>query len=142
MGVYIFLGLILAVAVFIAWKISTQKNQDISSHIRLSVSEGINNLKDELNRNNIVQAVEIGDIKKSINDELHRFKQDITRLGDEQIKESKESLRDNFLRLQEQVEKRLEDINAKVENRLSKGFEETNKTFINIIERLTKIDEA
>lgn len=142
MGIYILLILVLIVALFIAWKISSQKEEDVSQHIKLSVSEGINNLKDELNKNNIAQVEKIGEIKKSINDELHRFKQDITKMGDDQIKESKETLRDNFQRLQEQVEKRLEDINAKVENRLSKGFEETNKTFTNIIERLAKIDEA
>ncbi|MEW6468717.1 MAG: DNA recombination protein RmuC [Bacteroidota bacterium] len=142
MGIYVLLGAILLIAIFIAWKLSTQNREDISPQVKLSVSEGINSLKDELNRNNIAQVKEIGDIKKSINDELHRFKMEITKMGDEQIKESKESLRDNFQRLQEQVEKRLEDINAKVESRLNKGFEETNKTFTNIIERLTKIDEA
>ena len=33
-------------------------------------------------------------------------------------------------------------MNAKVEERLSKGFEETTKTFGNVLERLSKIDEA
>ena len=33
-------------------------------------------------------------------------------------------------------------MNSKVEERLSKGFEETTKTFGNVLERLSKIDEA
>ena len=33
-------------------------------------------------------------------------------------------------------------MNMKVEERLSKGFEETTKTFGNVLERLSKIDEA
>jgi len=36
----------------------------------------------------------------------------------------------------------MEGINKKVEYRLNEGFEKTNKTFTNIVERLTKIDEA
>jgi len=36
----------------------------------------------------------------------------------------------------------MERINKKVEYRLNEGFEKTNKTFTNIVERLTKIDEA
>lgn len=139
----ILLVALLVVALFIAWKVSSSQGvADTSPQIRLSVSEGINHLKDELNKNNIAQVKEIGEIKKSINEELNRFKESITKMGDEQIKESKETLRDNFSKLQEQVEKRLEEINTKVENRLSKGFEETNKTFTNIIERLAKIDQA
>ena len=33
-------------------------------------------------------------------------------------------------------------MNAKVEERLAKGFEETTKTFGSVLERLGKIDEA
>lgn len=36
----------------------------------------------------------------------------------------------------------MDGINTKVEERLSQGFEKTNKTFTNIVERLSKIDEA
>ena len=40
------------------------------------------------------------------------------------------------------MENRLDFMNTKVEERLSKGFEETTKTFGNVLERLSKIDEA
>lgn len=142
MDIYLLLGAILLVAIFIAWKVSLQNEGGMSQQIKLSVSEGIREIKDDLNRNNIFQVEKIGNIQTSINDELHRFKQDITTLSDAQITTTKDNLRDNFQKLQEQVEKRLEAINEKVESRLSKGFEETNKTFTSIIERLAKIDEA
>lgn len=142
MGFYIFLFLILAVVLFIAWKSSVRSEDGTSQQLKLTISEEMQKVKDDLNKNNIAQVKEIGDIKRSINDELHRFKQDITRLTDEQISQTKDSLRDNFDKLQKEVEKRLEDINSKVESRLNKGFEETNKTFTSIIERLSKIDEA
>lgn len=134
---------ILCLLVFIAFRLNNKENANaFNQAINLGISDGIGKIIKELGANNLAQVREIGEIKKSINDELNRFKQDITKMGDEQIKENKEGLLNNFLKLQQQVEKRLEEINVKVETRLSKGFEETNKTFTSIIERLIKIDEA
>ena len=48
----------------------------------------------------------------------------------------------DFTKLNEQVEGRLLLINEKVNERLDQNFEKTNKTFMNVIERLSKIDEA
>lgn len=140
--VYILLALIFALVVYMLLRPQGKNDNSISQSIELNVSKGISSLKDEMNKNNVSQVEKIGEIKKSINDELHRFKQDITKMSDDQVSQTKENLRDNFQKLQEQVEKRLEDINTKVETRLSKGFEDTNKTFTSIIERLAKIDEA
>lgn len=142
MGLYILLALILLITIFIAWKIFSQSNNVISQQIKLSISEGIREIKDEHNKHNVNQLKEIGDIKRNILDDLHHFKHDITKVSEEQNRQSREALRDNFQKLQEQVEKRLDEINTKVESRLNKGFEETNKTFNNIVERLARIDEA
>ena len=51
-------------------------------------------------------------------------------------------LNDNFSSLNEKVTQNLDRINLRVEERLNEGFEKTNKTFINILERLSRIDEA
>ena len=51
-------------------------------------------------------------------------------------------LNKDFNNLNEHIEKRLLLINDKVNERLDENFEKTNKTFMNVIERLTKIDEA
>ena len=45
-------------------------------------------------------------------------------------------------RLQELVENRLSAIDQKVMSNLETGFNKTNETFVNIVERLSKIDEA
>ncbi|MBR3049700.1 MAG: DNA recombination protein RmuC [Bacilli bacterium] len=52
------------------------------------------------------------------------------------------NLNSDFNKLNDQVEKRLLAINEKVNERLDQNFEKTNKTFMNVIERLSKIDEA
>lgn len=142
MLLYILLSIIIVICLYLAWKISTQNNEGVSQQIKLSISEGIIEIKDAQNKNNVAQVKEIGEINKSINEELNRFKESISRMSDQQIKETKDNLQTNFEKLQKDVENRLNLINDKVEMRLSKGFEETNKTFTSIIERLAKIDEA
>ena len=52
------------------------------------------------------------------------------------------TVNDDFTKLNESVEKRLIMINEKVNERLDQNFEKTNKTFMSVIERLSKIDEA
>ena len=52
------------------------------------------------------------------------------------------NLSQDFSSLNENVERRLMVINDKVNERLDQNFEKTNQTFTNVIERLSKIDEA
>ena len=52
------------------------------------------------------------------------------------------NLNNDFNKLNDKVEKRLLAINDKVNERLDENFEKTNKTFMSVIERLSKIDEA
>ena len=51
-------------------------------------------------------------------------------------------MNDDFNKLNETIVNRLNNINDKVNERLDVNFEKTNKTFTNILERLSKIDEA
>lgn len=73
-----------------------------------------------------LQTLEINTMK-----ELQSFKDDLNK-----------SLHSDFEHLNEQVEKRLLAVNEQVNIRLDQNFEKTNKTFTNVIERLSKIDEA
>ena len=52
------------------------------------------------------------------------------------------TMNDNHDKLNEKLEKKLTMINDKVNERLDQNFEKTNKTFNNVLERLSKIDEA
>ena len=73
----------------------------------------------------------ISKLEVSMMKEMGEFKNDLSH-----------SMNDDFTKLNEQVEKRLLLINEKVNERLDQNFEKTNKTFMNVIERLSKIDEA
>lgn len=62
--------------------------------------------------------------------------------NNENLVKISEQFRVSERNINETISKNLDVINKKVEERLNEGFKETNKTFLSIIERLSKIDEA
>lgn len=82
-----------------------------------------------INESNITER--LGKLEVNMMKEMGEFKNDLSR-----------TMNEDFTKLNEQVEKRLLMINEKVNERLDQNFEKTNKTFMNVIERLSKIDEA
>ena len=73
----------------------------------------------------------LGKLEVNMIKEMSLFKSDLTK-----------NMNDEFNKLNESIEKRLLAINEKVNERLDQNFEKTNKTFMNVVERLSKIDEA
>ncbi len=86
-------------------------------------------LMKNINESHITER--LGKLEVSMMKEMGDFKNDLNR-----------NLGDDFTKLNEQLEKRLLMINEKVNERLDQNFEKTNKTFMNVMERLSKIDEA
>ena len=82
--------------------------------------KGNNNLIDKVGR------LELNTVK-----ELSTFRNDLSK-----------SLTEDFDKLEDKIERRLILINDKVNERLDENFNKTNKTFTNVLERLSKIDEA
>ena len=79
--------------------------------------------------NNMVEK--IGTLETTTVKELSNFRNDLSK-----------SMSEDFDKLEDKVEKRLIYINDKVNERLDENFSKTNKTFTNVLERLSKIDEA
>ena len=78
----------------------------------------------------------------SITERLGKFETNMTKeIGDFKNDFSRTLFQD-FERLNNKIEERLNLINNKVQERLDVNFDKTNKTFNNVLERLTKIDEA
>ena len=86
-------------------------------------------LMKNINESHITER--LGRLETNMMKEMGNFKNDLTR-----------DINEDFNKLNEQVERRLLLINEKVNERLDQNFEKTNKTFMNVIERLSKIDEA
>ena len=83
-------------------------------------------LKDNKKETDNINRLEINVIK-----EISDFKSDFSR-----------SLTEDFNNQTERLDKRLRLIDDRVNERLDENFEKTNKTFTNVLERLSKIDEA
>lgn len=81
--------------------------------------------------NNIEVADRLSKLELSVVKEIGEFKVNFTN-----------DLRKDFDTLDEKVERKLSEINNRVTERLDQNLEKTNKTFANVLERLSKIDEA
>ena len=79
--------------------------------------------------NNLIEK--LGTLQLTTVKELSTFRNDLSK-----------SLANDFDKLENKVENRLILINEKVNERLDENFNKTNKTFTNVLERLSKIDEA
>ena len=88
--------------------------------ILLFKSKNESNITERLGKLETSFVREIGNFKNDINNEFH----------------------DDFDKLNEKMEYRLNLINDKVNERLDQNFEKTNKTFQDVLQRLSKIDEA
>ena len=73
----------------------------------------------------------LGKLEKNVSTDLSEFKFDLSKY-----------LNEDFTKMNDKIEEKLMLINEKVNERIDQNFEKTNKTFNNILERLTKIDEA
>ena len=111
-------------------------------NIRNNLLQGIGELNNALSGNNEKLLMKFNDFIQKIGVVMNENNQglalNINRFKDE----FKKSVNDDFETLNRKIEGRLDLMNAKVEERLAKGFEETTKTFGSVLERLGKIDEA
>lgn len=84
-----------------------------------------------LSRGNTNLIEKLGNVETTTIKELSSFRTELSK-----------SMTEDFDRLEDKVEKRLTMINDKVNEKLDENFSKTNKTFTNVLERLSKIDEA
>lgn len=92
---------------------------------------------------NKLQMVErLENISTRMNKDFISFQEGTSKYINESNIKLAESLTNNFNTLTKRIDDNLNSINKRVDERLNEGFEKTNKTFANILERLSKIDEA
>lgn len=77
-----------------------------------------------------------------VTDKLSKLEIDMIKELSEFKSDFSKSITNDFDKLNEKIENRLNIINDRVNSRLDENFERTNKTFTNVLERLSKIDEA
>ena len=166
----IILGLILLVSIIILWKVYGGSGggnhldkllEEKHRGMILDINDSLNKSSDRLNK---TVTEELKSTRKSLNDlqlsqqeALSKIREEITetihKTLSEQGKAQQETLQNSLKNtalqliasvetLTKSVDKRLEAITGKVQERLDEGFKKTNQTFISVMERLATIDEA
>ena len=127
---------------------SSKKNMEehIVSEIKLNLSQNNMNLIDSVSRKiSDSEQKQLREILTNKLETVERMEKNTNKMTESFMNfstDTSKTLNENFLSLNERVSASLDKINMRVEERLSEGFEKTNKTFANILERLSKIDEA
>ncbi len=111
-----------------------------------SLTTKINDLEQKQLKSMLENNIRIFDKLEKISNRMNKdfisFQEGTSRyINDSNIKLS-DSLSNNFNLLTKRIEDNLNNIIKRVDERLNEGFDKTNKTFANILERLSKIDEA
>lgn len=151
--------LLIVVNILILFKLSKGNNSEehIISELKINLGQNNFNLIDSItkkisqsdekqlkelltNKLETVEKLEINTTKMT--ESFGVFRENTTKSINDSNNKLTESLNNNFTSLNNRISESLEKINARVEERLNEGFEKTNKTFVNILERLSKIDEA
>ena len=89
-------------------------------------------IKTKSSKNETMDFLErLGKFELSINKDINDLKSNLNN-----------DMTNNFMQVNNKLETKLNEINNKVNERIDENFEKTNKTFIDIVERLSKIDEA
>ena len=166
----IILGLILLVSIIILWqvyggsgggnhldKLLEEKHRamilDIndslnksSDRLNKTVTEELKSTRKSLNDLQLSQQEALSKIREEITEKIHKT---LSEQGKAQQETLQNSLKNTALQLiasvetlTKSVDKRLEAITGKVQERLDEGFKKTNQTFISVMERLATIDEA
>ena len=140
MEIYIISLLVVVIILLITiLVINLKKKEDKKENLADEIRE---NLKEENYKLSNTIIKEYGDLKVELATSIGKgSKENIKDLNEFKEGLNKDIL-ENFLALNSKIEEQMERINKKVEYRLNEGFDKTNKTFTNIVERLTKIDEA
>lgn len=120
----------------------TEMENSVILNTKNGLLQGINELNKELSGNNEKLLVQFNNFGTKLGSVMNENSQNLTININKFKDEFKQSINEDFEGLNKKIENRLDMMNSKVEERLSKGFEETTKTFGNVLERLSKIDEA
>lgn len=138
---------------FISKGSDTKLIQEVKMEINNSNHVFSNNLAERINisnekqlkmfMENRMQTIErLESVSARMNKDFLMFQQNTSKYINESNIKLLDSLSKNFNSLSNKVDEKLNNINKRVEERLSEGFEKTNKTFTDILSRLSKIDEA
>jgi len=119
-----------------------QNNLNIIDSVTKKIAQSEQNQLREILTNKLETVEKLERNANKMTESFGDFRDNTTKSINDSNNKLTESLNNNFASLTGKIGENLDKINMRVEERLNEGFEKTNKTFVNILERLSKIDEA
>ena len=141
------LFILIAINIILLIKLfKSNSGEGIISELKINLKDNNLDLIDSVNRRiSDSEQKQLREILTNKLETVERMERNSNKLTESFLKfstDTSKTLNENFNSLNERVSQNLDRINLRVEERLSEGFEKTNKTFIDILERLSRIDEA
>lgn len=160
--IIVLLVILIVISVLIFIKVNNKKIDDSNikkdiQEFTIEINKTMSNMNHEISTTLLKNNMEIKDnIIKTINEQLNSIRNNLEikltnefdkinrtfSLNNENLKKISDDFKKSEIEITKTINENLDRINMKVEERLNKGFEETKKTFVDVIERLSKIDEA
>ncbi|MCI5996623.1 MAG: DNA recombination protein RmuC [Peptoniphilaceae bacterium] len=146
--ILIFLVVILFLLLIIVFLLKFSKNdsqvikdEDILK-LKLGFSDEFSKLSEKLNASNDKVSNQLLNFKQQTNESIIKSGKDNIDSIFNFNNKLRTELKNDFLNLTTVVETRLDKINERVELKLEKSFEDTKKTFSNVMQSLGRLDEA
>lgn len=119
-------------------------------HFNLKIITEINKFHDEIynfhvnNQQKVAEQISNGQIatQNLVNDIVHKHMRDVREQITHSFKNHADALTNHLQTLTSEIRIHLNTLSQQVNSRLTEGFEKTSTTFIDIVKRLTIIDEA
>ncbi|MGB4438802.1 MAG: DNA recombination protein RmuC [Sedimentibacter sp.] len=145
--IIILLVLSLIINILLLMKSSKKDHEEhIISELKINLSQNNLNLMDQVSKKiSDSEQKQLREILTNKLETVEKMEKNTNKMTESFMNfstDTSKTLNENFLSLTDRVGANLDKINMRVEERLNEGFEKTNKTFANILERLSKIDEA
>jgi len=145
--IIVLLLILVVLGILILFKLSNKGIEDrILSELKINLSQNNLYLADQISKKiSDSEQKQLREILTNKLETVERMEKNTNRMTEAFMNfscETSKTLNESFTSLNDRISKNLDKINMRVEERLNEGFEKTNKTFVNILERLSKIDEA
>jgi DNA recombination protein RmuC len=150
---FLALGLLFILSVMMILRLQAKRFNQIESliqaHIQSMSNQGFQlqlDLQQLIQSNQIITQEKISNghltMQSVMNDTMSRQMQELREQINQSFQHHAQSLTTHLQLLTEEIKTHLHQLSHQVNNRLSEGFEKTSSTFVDVVKRLTIIDEA
>lgn len=96
------------------------------------------------NQNSVNEKIAVGQLQTQqlIADSVHKQMSDVREQMNHSFKQHSSALTSHLQMLTEEIRNHLQNLTQQVNHKLTEGFEKTSSTFVDVVKRLTIIDEA